>query len=167
MNNSTWQGYGAAAKRHVAVKADKVHARVGTGYPAAFAKNCEKREKRVLGDLFGLSQFGVNLTTLPPGQWSALRHWHENEDEFVYVVEGEVVLVNEDGEHVLQAGMCAGFPAGEENGHHLINRSKAPATFLEVGTRSNVETGHYPDVDLVAKKAGKAFVFTNRDGDPY
>lgn len=145
----------------------EVSARIGTGYPKGLDEHCRLREKKPLGDVFGLSQFGVNQTTVPPGQWSALRHWHRNEDEFVYVLEGEVVLVNDDGEHELEAGMCAGFVAGEENGHHFVNRSNAPAVILEVGTRAASEQAVYPDDDLLAKKDGSGLAFTNRKGEPY
>ncbi len=141
--------------------------RVGTGYPAVFSEKCADREKKVLGDMFGLTQFGVNLTTLPPGQWSALRHWHQKEDEFVYVVSGELVLVDDDGEHLLGPGMCAGFPAGVKNGHHMINKSDRPASFIEVGTRALIEHAEYPDADLIAEKDKDGFYFFNRKGEPY
>ncbi len=149
------------------VDAGKVQSRIGTGYPAEFAENCLDREKKVLGDLFGLSQFGVNLTTLPPGQWSALRHWHQREDEFVYVISGDLVLVDDEGEHALGAGMCAGFPAGVKNGHHLINKSARPASFIEIGTRAHTEHAEYPDADLIAEKDGKGFRFFDRKGKAY
>src|SRR3954471_4634305 len=105
---------------------------VGTLYPPPFDQPCRARERRRLGDAAGLTQFGVNLLTLPPGQWSAQRHWHTGEDEFVYVLDGEVVLITEVGEEVLKAGDCAGFPAGDGDGHHLINRGSATALVLEV-----------------------------------
>ena len=108
------------------------------------------RVKRRLGDACGLTRFGVNLVTLPPGGQSALRHWHTLEDEFVYVLEGEVVLVTDDGEQVLRAGDCAGYPAGKPDGHHFVNRSGAPARYLEVGNRDRggraVLSGRRPDV---------------------
>lgn len=147
--------------------ASTVKARVGTGYPKGFDRHCLKREKRVLGDLFALTQFGVNHTTLPPGEWSALRHWHANEDEFVYILKGEVVLINDQGEHVLKKGMCAGFAAGDENGHHLVNLSDQNAVILEVGTRAASEHAVYPDADLLANKDETGFTFTNRKGEPY
>ena len=109
-----------------------------SNYPEPFFSRMGKRVKRPLGDLFGLGNFGVNLTTLEPGAMSALRHWHKHEDEFVFVIDGEVTLITDAGEEVLGPGMAATFPAGEPNGHHLVNRSSAPATFLEVGTRSPV-----------------------------
>jgi len=144
-----------------------VKARIGTGYPDGFDENCRLREKKVLGDLFNLNQFGVNLTTIPPGQWSALRHAHQNEDEFVYVVSGELVLVDDEGEHKLRAGMCAGFPAGVKNGHHIINVSEQPGIILEVGTRASTEHVEYPDHDLVADKDENGFSFSNRRGEIY
>ena len=144
-----------------------VQARIGTGYPPGFDEQCRLREKKALGDLFGLTQFGVNLTTLPPGQASALRHWHQNEDEFVYVVEGELVLIDDAGEHRLTQGMCAGFRAGVANGHHLVNRGNEPAVYLEVGTRADHERAFYPDDDLLAIKDGSGFRFTDRNGNPY
>lgn len=149
------------------IHGDDVEPRIGTGYPAQFAQICALREKKVLGDQFGLSQFGVNLTTLPPGQASALRHWHQNEDEFVYVISGELVLINDQGEWPMTPGMCAGFPAGVKNGHQLLNRSDAPATYLEIGTRAQTEHAEYPDVDLIAEKTANGFIFTDRQGKPY
>ena len=151
-----------------AVRATDVEAHVGSGYPEPFTAECRIRIKRVLGDLFDLTQFGVNLTTLPPGAWSAQRHWHEREDEFIHVVEGELVLINDDGEVTLGAGMCAGFPAGRANGHHLVNRSVSTASYLEIGTRSTGERAHYPDIDLAAQTLSDGSVrFTNRRGEPY
>ena len=152
----------------VAVRATDVEARIGSGYPEPFTAECGNRIKRVLGDLFDLTQFGVNLTTLPPGAWSAQRHWHEREDEFIYVVEGELALISDDGEVTLGAGMCAGFPAGRANGHHVVNRSASAASYLEIGTRSTRERAHYPDIDLAAKTLADGSVrFTNRNGVPY
>ena len=154
--------------RSAAVRATDVEGRVGSGYPEPFTAECMTRIKRGLGDLFGLTQFGVNLTTLPPGAWSAQRHWHEREDEFIYVVEGELVVISDDGEAVLVAGMCAGFPAGRANGHHVVNRSVSTASYLEIGTRSTEERAHYPDIDLAAKTLADGSVrFTNRSGKPY
>jgi uncharacterized cupin superfamily protein len=138
-----------------------------TIYPTRFAAGFDKRLKRALGDAGGLTQFGVNLTTLEPGAMSALRHWHTHEDEFVFVLEGEVMLVTDAGEELLGAGMAATFPAGEPNGHQLVNRSAASATYLEVGTRSPVEDVVYPDVDLrFLKRDGRAS-FVRKSGEPY
>jgi uncharacterized cupin superfamily protein len=144
-----------------------VEGRRSTGYPAPFAKDVEGRIKRALGDAAGLKQFGVNLTTLEPGAMSAQRHWHAREDEFVFVLTGELTLITDAGEEVLLPGMAAGFPAGDANGHHLVNRSGAPATYLEIGTRSADEDAYYPDIDLaVEKRAGKAR-YLHKSGEPY
>jgi uncharacterized cupin superfamily protein len=149
------------------IVANDVKPRLGTGYPAQYADNCKTREKRALGDQFGLNQFGVNLTTLPPGCWSSLRHWHAAEDEFVYVVEGEITLVDDHGEHVLKPGMCAGFKAGSSNGHHLINRTDRVAHYIEVGSRLDDEEVVYSDVDMkLTRRNGGAPVQTRKDGSP-
>ena len=141
-------------------------ARDGTGYPAPYDVPCRERRKRKLGDAARLTQFGVNLTRLPPGQWSSQRHWHVGEDEFVWVVEGEVVLIDDAGETVLRAGDCAGFKAGERNGHHLVNRSGSEAVVLEVGTRTPEGDGaEYPDIDLRLEAGRPGFL--HRDGTPY
>lgn len=138
----------------------------GTGYPAPYDAPCRERVRKRLGDAAGLTQFGVNIVTLPPGQWSSQRHWHTAEDEFVYVLSGELVLVDDDGAHVLQAGDCAGFKAGDANGHHLQNRSGAPATYLEMGTRNpEADEAFYPDIDLKTPKGRGAYL--HRDGRPY
>jgi uncharacterized cupin superfamily protein len=121
----------------------------GTGYPPPHDLPCRERRRRRLGDPFGLSQFGANLLELPPGAWSSQRHWHERQDELVYVLEGEVVLVTDAGETVLKPGMIAGFRAGDPNGHHLVNRSNAVARVLEMGTRTDDETAHYSDIDMI------------------
>ena len=141
----------------------------GTGYPEEFAGPCKPRRRWRLGDAVGLDQFGVNLLRLPDGAWSSQRHWHEGEDEFVWVVSGEVVLVEgmpgEVGvETVLRTGDCAGFKAGVPNGHKIENRSGAEAVLLEVGTRSPAgDSGDYPDLDMVFREAG----YFHRDGTPY
>ena len=137
----------------------------GTSYPAPFDEPCKLRVRKRLGDPGGLTQFGVNLLTLQPGVWSSQRHWHSEEDEFVYVLSGEVVLIDDGGETTLRAGDCAAFPKGDGNGHHLVNRSNAVATCLEIGTRSHDDVCLYPDKDLrIAEREG---VFTHRDGTPY
>lgn len=148
------------------INALNVPPRIGSVYPPKFAHVVEGRAKRALGDLFDLSQFGVNLTQLAPGSSSALRHWHANEDEFIYVLDGELTLINDQGEHRLTAGMCAGFKAGVANGHRLVNRSGLPASYLEIGTRSPEETANYPDVDLMGIKTQGKFTFTRKDGTP-
>jgi len=124
----------------------------GSDYPPPFAERVGARLRRKLGDAAGLTQFGVNLTALPPGCASSMRHWHVHEDEFVYVVEGELTLVTDAGEQLLRAGMCAGFPAGKRDGHHLINRTQRDATFIEIGTRRpGGDEGEYSDIDMAVK----------------
>ncbi len=145
----------------------KVEGRRGTGYPAEFAQGFDGRIKRALGDAGGLTQFGVNLTTIEPGARSAHRHWHRTEDEFIYVLEGELVLVTDAGEETLRLGMAAAFPAGEANGHQLVNRSGAPATYLEIGTRSADEDVDYPDIDMRARKRDGKVSFLHKSGEPY
>jgi uncharacterized cupin superfamily protein len=151
-----------------ALVAQEVKPRVGTNYPAPHAEECRSREKRALGDQFRLTQFGVNLTTLPPGCWSSQRHWHASEDEFVYVLEGEITLIDDEGEHLLRPGMCAGFKSGVANGHHLVNRSGRIAHYLEVGSRMSEEDVVYSDIDMKAeKRGGGPVVSTRKDGTPY
>jgi uncharacterized cupin superfamily protein len=144
-----------------------VEGRRGTIYPAEFAQGFEGRIKRALGNAGGLTQFGVNLTTLEPGAMSAHRHWHAREDEFIYVLDGELTLVTDAGEELLSPGMAACFPAGEPNGHQLINKSAQPASYLEVGTRSADEDAEYPDIDLRLEKRGGKFQFMHKSGEPY
>ena len=142
----------------------------GSGYPAHLRAITEGRFKSRLTAVLGLTNFGVNLTTLEPGAGSALRHWHEAQDEFIYIVDGEATLVTDEGEQVLKAGMCAGFPKGKANGHCLLNKSSRPVTFLEIGDRSWPEVAHYPDDDLVAKpksEGGKEIGFFRKDGTAY
>jgi uncharacterized cupin superfamily protein len=145
----------------------KLSGRTGTIYPTPHDKGFEGRLKRALTEPLGLTQFGVNVTTLEPGAMSSHRHWHVREDEFVYVLAGELVLVTDDGERVLAPGMAAGFPAGDKNGHHLVNKGAAPATYLEVGTRSEEEDVTYPDVDLRGEKRGGRFRFFKKSGEVY
>ena len=141
---------------------------IGTLYPPPFDEPCRNRERRRLGDAAGLTQFGVNLLRLAPGVWSSQRHWHSHEDEFVYVVAGEVTLVTDAGIEVLRAGDAAGFKAGERNGHCLQNRSAADALVLEVGARApTVDAATYPDIDLMFPAGGVPARFTHRDGSPY
>jgi uncharacterized cupin superfamily protein len=141
--------------------------RLGSIYPAPFGDKLAGREKRALGDALQLTQFGVNLVTLAPGAWSSQRHWHAHEDEFIYVLQGEVTLVTDAGQKTLTAGMAAGFPAGKADGHHLINQSDKPALYLEVGTRAENEEAQYSDIDMMARKEGGRFVFMHKNGDPY
>lgn len=144
-----------------------IPARTGSGYPAPFNEAVKGRSSLRLGDAGGLTQFGANLITLEPGAWASQRHWHENEDEFVMMVSGELVLIEEDGETPMRPGDCATHKAGVANGHHLVNRSGSPATFLVVGTRAPSEIAHYPDVDLLATRTGTAQAFTRKDGSSF
>lgn len=144
-----------------------IEGRRGTIYPKEYAQGFELRVKRALTGPLGLTQFGVNLTTLEPGAMSAHRHWHRAEDEAIYVLEGEITLIDDGGETVLTSGMAAGFPAGEPNGHHLVNKSAKSATYLEIGTRAESEDATYPDIDLKAEKRGSTFRFFHKDGTPY
>jgi uncharacterized cupin superfamily protein len=144
-----------------------VPGQVGSGYPEPFDEPCSTRERRVLGDPLGLTQFGVNLLVLPPGAWSSQRHWHLEEDEFVYVLEGEVVLVTDAGEQVLKPGMAAGFPAGRRDGHHLVNRGDRTARLIEVGTRSPTEHAEYSDIDMKGWAVEGVFRFFHKNGEPY
>jgi uncharacterized cupin superfamily protein len=138
--------------------------RIGSGYPPPFDQPCLKRVRHALGDAAGLTQFGVNLLRLIPGGWSSQRHWHLAEDEFIYVLSGEVVLITDSGEEVLHAGDCAGFAAGVPDGHHLQNRSDAEAVILEIGSRRPDEDDcQYPDIDLRWGTSGP----THKDGKPY
>ena len=142
--------------------------RTDSGYPEPYRSRVLPREKRQLGKALGLQQFGVNLTTLPPGKESSMRHWHTREEEFVYVLEGEVVLVTDAGEQLLTAGCCAGFPAGSGDGHQLVNRSGRPARYLEVGTRDDdADEVFYPDVDMHFDPHVRSGGFTRKDGTPY
>jgi uncharacterized cupin superfamily protein len=141
--------------------------RRGSIYPHPYREELEGRLKRKLGDRVGLTQFGVNLVTLEPGAWSSQRHWHEKEDEFVYVISGEATLVTDDGERTLGPGMFAGFPAGEANAHRLANNTETPLIYLEVGSRVHDERADYPDVDMKAHKVNGNWVFTRDDGTPY
>ncbi len=145
----------------------KVPPLVGTMYPAPFDEPCRARERQKLGDAAGLTQYGVNLLRLPPGAWSSQRHWHSRADEFVYVVAGQVVLLSDDGEEILESGDAAGFKAGDANGHCLRNLSDSDALVLEIGTRDAEDAGHYPDIDMLAPAGQKPAMFTRRDGTPY
>jgi uncharacterized cupin superfamily protein len=139
--------------------------RLGTGYPQPFAALSAERIRQRLGEAGGLVDFGVNITRLPPGNWSSQRHWHSHEDEFVFVLEGEVVLVEDAGETMLRSGECAAFPKNSGNGHHLINRSDAVATYLEIGSRWPEDLTTCSDVDMMSANADGRFV--HKDGTPY
>ncbi|MFA6984661.1 MAG: cupin domain-containing protein [Arenimonas sp.] len=136
-------------------------------YPEPFASRMVGREKKPLGDLFSLSNFGVNLTRLAPGALSALRHAHSAQDEFVYVLQGSPVLVTDAGETQLHPGMCAGFKAGTGDGHQLINRSADDVVYLEIGDRAQGDSATYPDDDLQALLVDGNWQFTHKDGTPY
>lgn len=138
-----------------------------TGYPKPFDRVVVGRERKRLGNAVGLDQFGVNLTTLKPGAVSALRHWHEKEDEFIYVLEGEVVLIEDGGECTLKPGDAAGFKANSRNGHQLVNRGSRDAVYLEVGTRSKHERVDYPEVDLMVIRDDNGMRYTHKNGEPY
>ena len=138
-----------------------------SNYPEPFASRMEGREKRPLGDLFGLSNFGVNLTRLLPGACSALRHAHSKQDEFIYILHGHPVLLTDAGETQLCPGMCAGFKAGTGDGHHLVNRTSEEVSYLEVGDRSTEDLTVYPDDDLQAALVEGKWQFAHKDGSPY
>jgi uncharacterized cupin superfamily protein len=142
-----------------------VFARRGSGYPSPFDAPCATRMRQRLGDAGGLEDFGVNLLRLPPGAWSSQRHWHSYEEEFVWVLEGEVTLVEDQGRTLLRAGQCAAFPKGTGNGHHLINESSAMAVYLEVGSRHADDLTTCSDIDLKSGNADGRFV--RKDGTPY
>ncbi|MEM9266905.1 MAG: cupin domain-containing protein [Cyanobacteria bacterium P01_F01_bin.13] len=140
----------------------------GTGYPNPFRASVAGRSRQRIGNAIGLTNFGVNLTTLAPGAQSALRHWHSHQDEFIYVISGELTLVTDAGETLLTPGIMAGFPANLADGHHLINRSDEIATYLEIGDRTPGDRAEYPDDDLLAMpQANGGYVFTHRNGAPY
>ncbi|MGO4124067.1 cupin domain-containing protein [Inquilinus sp. YAF38] len=139
--------------------------RKGTGYPAPFDAPCADRIRQRLGDAGGLTDVGVNLMRLPPGNWSSQRHWHSEEDELVYVLEGELVLIEDGGETVLRAGDCAAFPKNSGNGHHMINRSGVMAVYLEVGTRSPTDVITCSDIDMMSPSTDGRFL--HKDGTPY
>ncbi len=149
------------------IETDRVPVKTGTPYPGPFRNIAEGRARQALGDAGGLTQFGVNLTRLPPGGASSQRHWHKAEDEFVFLLSGSLVLVEDGGETVLRAGDAAAFKAGVTDGHHLVNRSDEDALYLEVGTRAAEERVRYPDIDLLYEKSRGVVRFTNRAGEPY
>jgi len=146
---------------------DKVPVKTGSIYPEPYGAMMAGRSSLRLGQAGGLTQFGANLVTLEPGALSSLRHWHEQEDEFVMVSEGECVLIQDGGETVMRAGDCAAFPAGDRDGHHFVNRSGAVARFLVVGSKAPREVAHYSDVDLKVEIEGSTARFTYRDGSDY
>ena len=153
--------------RTAPVHADSLPAESGGGYPEPFQSRMGQCEWKRLGDLFGLTNFGLSLETLQPGGQSALRHWHTLDDEFVYVLSGEVVLVTNDGDQVLRDGMAAGYPAGKKDAHHFINRSKMPATYLEIGNRTEGDNAFYPDDDLMWVEDENGTFAAHKDGRRY
>lgn len=148
-----------------------LEARTGSGYPEPYRSRVLPREKRALGDALGLRTIGINQTVLPPGKESSMRHWHTHEEEFIYVLSGEVVLVTDAGEQVLTAGMCAGFPVAADvrngDGHQLVNRGSQPAVYLEISNRDPRDQAYYSDVDLHFHGAAAAVRFTRKDGSPF
>jgi uncharacterized cupin superfamily protein len=156
------------AEKNPAVHVSTIETTRKVGYPEPFRSRMGDREKRRLGDRFGLTQVGVNLVVLAPGGQSALRHWHSHEDELVYILSGELVLVTDAGEQVVGPGMVVGFPAGSQDAHHLINRSHAPAQYLEIGTRSEEDNAYYPDDDMKWHEIEPGrWVAAHKDGTPY
>jgi uncharacterized cupin superfamily protein len=141
----------------------------GSSYPAPHDEPCRGREGVRLGLAAGLTQFGVNLVILQPGAWSSQRHWHDIEDEFVWVLDDEVALIEDDGETVLRAGDCAGFKGGVRNGHHLVNRTDRPVRILTVGTRDDADHGEYPDIDMrfLPGRYSGGGGFSRKDGTRY
>jgi len=139
--------------------------RKGSGYPPPFDAPCAERVRQRLGDAGGLTDFGVNVMRLPPGNWSSQRHWHSHEDEFVYMLAGELTLIEDGGETVLRAGDCAAFAKGSGNGHHMINKSGATAVYLEVGSRQPTDVTTCSDIDMMSSNADGRFV--HKDGTPY
>jgi uncharacterized cupin superfamily protein len=139
----------------------------GTLYPSPFDEPCRSRQRTRLADAAGLSQYGVNLLRLPPGAWSSQRHWHTKQDEFIYILSGEVVLATDAGDEILRAGDAAGFKAGDTDGHCLQNRSDADVTLLEIGTRLAEDGAWYSDIDMQAPAGGQPAQYCHRDGTPY
>jgi uncharacterized cupin superfamily protein len=138
-----------------------------TGYPEPYSSRVAGRHRRRLGDHAGLKNFGVNLTRLDPGAESSMRHWHARQDEFVYVIEGEITLVTDAGRQKLTPGMAAGFPAGKTDGHQLVNETSKPVLYLEIGDRTPGDSAAYSDVDMAARMVDGKFVFTHKDGTPF
>ena len=145
----------------------KVPLETATTYPDPFWQPIVGRERKRLGNAVGLSQFGVNLTTLKPGAWSSQRHWHRNEDEFVYVLEGEITLYENHSEIVLKAGDAAGWKADGGNGHRLVNRTQRDAVYIEVGARLVNETVVYSDIDMRLERDKNGARYLRKTGEPY
>jgi uncharacterized cupin superfamily protein len=145
----------------------QVPAQTATGYPEPYRGRVAGRHKKRLGDAVGLNNFGVNLVTLDPRAESSMRHWHEKQDEFIFVLKGEVTLITNAGRQRLGPGMSAGFPAGSPDGHQLVNETNQPVVYLEVGDRAPDDRASYPDVDLAARLVDGKWMFTRKDGRPY
>jgi uncharacterized cupin superfamily protein len=157
----------AQALRSPALDPAALPVKTGGDHPEPFRAAIAAREKRALGDALGLNNFGINLVRLPPGAVSTLRHWHSRQDEFVFVVAGELTLVTEGGAQVLRAGMAAGFPAGVPDGHVLENRSEGDTLYLEVGDRTEGDEVDYPDIDLLVRQVDGVERYVHKDGTPY
>jgi len=142
----------------------KLKSRTGSGYPAPYNQGFETRHQTSLGDPMGITQFGANLVRLEPGARSSLRHWHEQQDEFLVVTEGQLVLVDDDGETQLNEGDCCAFPKGRANGHQIVNQSQADGSFVVIGTRTEQEQAWYSDIDMKVTSDANGFNFTRRDG---
>jgi len=156
------------APKKVSIQAAEVPVRTKpSNYPEPFASRMAGRQKHPLGDVFGLTNFGVNLTRLAPGAMSALRHAHSRQDEFVYVLQGKPTLHTDEGATLLEPGTCAGFKAGTGNGHHLVNESADEVVYLEIGDRTAGDNASYPDDDLMAVSANGKWRFAHKDGSPY
>jgi uncharacterized cupin superfamily protein len=151
----------------VSVIAAEVPARTGSNYPEPYASRVAGREKRALGNVFGLKNFGVNLTRLAPNAQSSIRHSHAKQDELVYILEGTPTLVTDEGRTPLHPGMCAGFRAGTGNAHHLINETSSDVVYLEIGDRTAGETAIYPDDDLALVSIDGKYRYLHKDGTPY
>lgn len=154
-------------KTRAPIEAGAVAPQSGCSYPEPFKSRMGEMSWRPLGDEFGLSQFGISLETLGPGAESALRHWHTLDDEFVYVISGEIVLRNDDGEFPMTKGMCVGFKAGDKNAHHLVNRSTSDAQYLILGSRVPGDGCFYPDDDLAWFPSESGETAAHKDGTPY
>lgn len=150
-----------------AITAASVEPRRGSSYPPPFDAPCAGREKHALGDAFGLTDYGINQVTLPPGTASSQRHWHSAEDEFVYVLVGTPTLVTDGGRTRLRPGMCAGFPAGSGDGHHLLNETDDVVSYLEVGSRRPGDAVEYSDIDMRITGRGRGGGYERKDGTPY
>jgi uncharacterized cupin superfamily protein len=156
------------SKRPSTIDANTLEMKRGSSYPEVYRNDVLGRSRAKLGDQFGLTQFGVNIVTLDPGSWSSHRHWHATEDEFIHVLDGEVTLIDDGGAHTLSPGMCAGFRAGNGNGHQLQNNSSKPCTYLEVGTRAEADEVTYSDIDMRALKVkGGGWRFVKKNGTEF